>query len=324
MLRDRGHEVEVLSFMEGQPEDPEYVTREELPSKRSDLLQLLAYRRIKEFAEDKDIIHSYNRTFDPAVGQLSLPTVATINSYMYDYSIGVPGKKQNPVLPVYRRLYDYLARRSIDRVGRLTALSKDVRDLYMDCFETDINVVPNMYDPDFPEFHDVETDENELLYVGALRKHKGVMELIDQMSEIPERYRLTVVGDGPQIQELEEMVSRLGLEKRVSFEGFIGHTKLPRYYERAGIFIHPARLPEPFGRTILEAMQMETPVIATNRGGPKDVLREEQLADTVEGIPEKIRQLDRQEAINYQNQRLEDYAPEKVTEMYEEIYREVA
>jgi glycosyltransferase involved in cell wall biosynthesis len=180
-----------------------------------------------------------------------------------------------------------------------------------------------MYDPDFQEFHEVETDQNELLYVGALRKHKGVMELIDQMSEIPERYRLTVVGDGPQIQELEEMVSRLGLEKRVSFEGFIGHTKLPRYYERAGIFIHPARLPEPFGRTILEAMQMETPVIATNRGGPKDVLREEQLADTVEEIPEKIRQLERKEAINYQNRRLGNYSPEEVTEMYEKIYREL-
>lgn len=68
---------------------------------------------------------------------------------------------------------------------------------------------------------------------------------------------------------------------------------------------------------------MENPVIATNRGGPKDVLRKEQLVDSIEEIPERIRELDSQETIEYQNQRLKDYTPEKVTSMYEEVYRDI-
>jgi glycosyltransferase involved in cell wall biosynthesis len=326
LVMKTGHDVQVLAFDgPAEEEDPEYVTREKMEESRNDLMNLKAYRSIKEFTGDKDVIHSYNMTFHPAVGRLhGVGTVATLNAYQYLYAYEVPGFQHDPTLATYRRLYSFLARKSMTGIDSLTALSTDVKQIYSKALPGDrIGVVPNMYDPDFQEFHDVETDQNELLFVGSLRKHKGVKELIEQIPDIPKRFHLTIVGDGPELQNLDEAVSCLGLEERVSFEGYVDHCELQSYYEKAGIFIHPGLWPEPFGRTVLEAMQMETPVIATNRGGPKDVLREEQLADTVEGIPEKIRQLDRQEAINYQNQRLEDYAPEKVTEMYEEIYHEV-
>ncbi len=323
-LRDRGHEVEVLSFMEEQPGDPEYVIREDLPSERNDLLQLLTYRRIKEFAEDKDVIHSYNRVFDPSVGMLrNTPTVATINNYLYDYPRQVPGKDRNPALPPYRRAYNYFCRRAIDRMNALTTLSTDVKEFYGDCFRTDIEVIPNMYDPGFPESNSVETDENELLYVGTLRKHKGVGELIEQMTEVPEQFHLRVVGDGPRMKNLEQKVRKLELGGRVNFEGFVDHSDLPQYYERANIFIHPGQWSDPFNRTLIEAMQMETPIIATNRGGAKDALIDEQLVSKVEEVPSRIKDLDRGRVIRNQNKELKSYNPESVTDEYLEVYRDI-
>jgi glycosyltransferase involved in cell wall biosynthesis len=34
------------------------------------------------------------------------------------------------------------------------------------------------------------------------------------------------------------------------------------------VFVHPGRWPEPFGRTVLEAMQFHTPCIVSNVGAP--------------------------------------------------------
>jgi len=43
---------------------------------------------------------------------------------------------------------------------------------------------------------------------------------------------------------------------------------LSDYYAAADLFVHPGLWPEPFGRTIIEAMQHELPVIYSDVGGP--------------------------------------------------------
>lgn len=321
-LRDRGHEVEVLSFMEEHPEDPEYVIREDLPSERNDLIQLFTYRRIKDFAEDKDVVHSYNRVFDPSVGLLrNTKTVSTLNNFMFDYPRKIPGRSQEPSFPPYRAVYDTLARQAVKRIDKFAALSPHMKEHYSKTIpEENIEVIPNMYDPSFPEFNGIETDENELLYVGALREHKGVQDLLGQIPELPDRYHLRIVGDGPMMDELRQQVEELGIENRVVFEGYVDHSNLPKYYEQAGWFIHPGRWPEPFNRTLLEAMQMKLPILATNLGGPKDLLSDEQLFDKHSEIANLL-EVERERLISAQESVLEKSSPDKVLTEIERLYR---
>lgn len=323
-LRKFGHDVEVLSF-DGDSvdaDDPSYVTREPLSTDRNDLGNVLSYRTIRDFAEDKDAVHSYNMTFHPAVAMLNnTESVATLNGYQYYHPYNVPGVDSNPSFMPYRVAYEWLCRRVISRMDSIVALSQEVKKFYSRFLPEDkIEVVPNMLDTRFPEFNDIETDESEILYVGALTDSKDVGALIDAMQQL-EDHHLRIVGDGEKKQELEQQTQNLGLGDRVKFEGYVNHDKLPRYYERAGWFVHPAKWPEPFNRTLIEAMQMDTPVIATDIGGPKNVLPDEQLVEEMKDLPGTIKNLDRDETVEKQRSIIQEFKPENVVNSLEKIYR---
>lgn len=319
-MRERGHDVEVLSFDSEPENDFDYVIREELDSRRSDIQNIKARGRIKKFAEDKDVVHSYNTTFNPAVASIkNTKTVATLNSYHFFYPYDIPGMEQDPISRVYRSLHDFACRRILTGMDQFIALSTAVKEQYSRILpENKIEVIPNMYDPEFPKEVSVETDEKELLYVGSLLERKGVLELIERMPDL-EEYRLTIVGDGDERENLERKVENLGVEDRVTFEGKVDYENLPEYYARAGWFIHPGQWPEPFGRTILEAMQMETAVIATDKGGPKDVLSDKQLLD-MSDLAKDIGLLKREDLIEEQKNMLDTCSPEEVTALFDNIY----
>lgn len=59
---------------------------------------------------------------------------------------------------------------------------------------------------------------------------------------------------------------------QVALLGYVDHEQIKTLYAEADLFVHPGIWPEPFGRTILEAMQMGLAVVATNVGGPAEVI----------------------------------------------------
>jgi len=146
-----------------------------------------------------------------------------------------------------------------------------------------IEVIPNFCDSDFgledkpkaqnkemmssPSCFDNTSETTNLLYVGHLKHYKGVDLLLEAIREIPDCNGY-VVGDGPAKDDLLSKVQNFELTDRVSFEGWVDHNELPSYYYEADIFAHPARLPEPFGRTILESLQCGTPTVVSDIGGP--------------------------------------------------------
>ncbi|WP_414836706.1 glycosyltransferase family 4 protein [Candidatus Nanohalococcus occultus] len=322
--REEGIEVEVLSFDKCSVEatkDPSYVRRVAIESEREDYQNLLGYREIKKFASDKDVIHSYNMTFHPAVSRLDdVLTIATLNSYPYVYPNQIEGLELSPTFPPYRALFNVVARRMMKDIDCFVAVSGDVKKICSRLLPAaEIKVLPEMYDPEFPSFEGITTCQNELLYVGRLHESKGVSQIIDALEEMP-KYKLRVVGKGQESQALREIVERRSLEDRVVFEGYLEQDELLRAYERAGWFIHPGKWPEPFGRTIIEAMQMETPVLATNKGGPKDILPEDQLFEEAGQVSEIIDQLDYEDVLSYQNELLDNYEPRRVVGRYINLY----
>jgi sucrose-phosphate synthase len=105
--------------------------------------------------------------------------------------------------------------------------------------------------------------------------------------ELQERANLAVVaGNREEIRSLEEGergvytdllldVDRYDLWGRVAFPKKHSREDVPRLYRlaarRHGVFINPA-LTEPFGLTLIEAAASGLPVVATEDGGPRDIL----------------------------------------------------
>jgi glycosyltransferase involved in cell wall biosynthesis len=103
---------------------------------------------------------------------------------------------------------------------------------------------------------------------------KGQHVLLEALTELP-NVGCIVVGDalfGEQAYaaELKQMVLERGLAGRVRF---LGHrSDVPKLMKAVDVMVHPSIDPEPFGRTLVEAMLSGVPVIATNAGAAPDIL----------------------------------------------------
>jgi glycosyltransferase involved in cell wall biosynthesis len=108
---------------------------------------------------------------------------------------------------------------------------------------------------------------------GRLHPHKGhdvLLEAVAQLRLEGLDVGVIVVGEGPARGNLESLVHRLDLTDHALLPG---HIRPPqRLYGRATVFAHPSRW-EGFGMSLLEAMAMGAPVVATScPGGPKEIL----------------------------------------------------
>jgi starch synthase len=107
-----------------------------------------------------------------------------------------------------------------------------------------------------------------ILYVGRLSQEKGVDLLINAIRKLEFQVKVHIVGDGPKIDDLKKLSYELGLSECIVFHGWLPYDKVIDVYSGSQLFIHPARWPEPLGRTILDAMAIGVPVIAADSGGP--------------------------------------------------------
>lgn len=77
-------------------------------------------------------------------------------------------------------------------------------------------------------------------------------------------------GEEAYERRLLQLVATLGLSDRVSFLG--QRSDVPRLMRAVDAVVHPSIDPEPFGRTLVEAMLADVPVIATDAGAASDIL----------------------------------------------------
>ena len=115
-------------------------------------------------------------------------------------------------------------------------------------------------------------ESRTILFVGQLIRGKGVDLLLHALARMNCEYDARIIGDGNARPALQALCTRLGLDERVRFLGWIPNVDLPEHYLAARLVVVPARWPEPFGMIGLEAMRHARPVVATRAGGIPDWL----------------------------------------------------
>ena len=80
------------------------------------------------------------------------------------------------------------------------------------------------------------------------------------------------VGDGPDMDKLKEMVSQLGLENDVMFEGFKDRNWVFDHLRDYDLFLQPSDN-EGFGLTVAEACAAKLPVLVSDIDGPLEIIR---------------------------------------------------
>ena len=106
-----------------------------------------------------------------------------------------------------------------------------------------------------------------LVTAGRLTRQKGFDRLITLMPQLPDA-RLTIFGEGPDRGALEQQVSALGMQDRVSLPGF--STGLAAAIAGADVFVLPSRW-EGLPNVALESLALGTPVVASEEAGLEDL-----------------------------------------------------
>lgn len=202
----------------------------------------------------------------------TVPTVVYLDSHLGTMNVG---EKISFAYHLKRTLWDKMVGlRYTKYVDKFLAVSPFLKNQYVRFGfpEKLFSVVPNFFDSAvfMKEAHRAgEGGKIRLLYAGRLIYDKGVDLLIRATATLPPdlAWNLRIVGEGPRKDECAELVRSLGIESKVEFIPWLDPSGLSREYERADIFVHPARIPEPFGRTVIEAMAYGIPVVVPRFGG---------------------------------------------------------
>ena len=180
---------------------------------------------------------------------------------------------------IYALLFNLFNKHPSKRLDAYIALSEATKKVYSD-FGFDKNkiiVIPNMVDVKFAnKVKKIKKDKSKnfrILYVGRIKPSKGVDILVKAFEKLEiNNKELTIIGSGISVNELKKIISKSKNKNKINFKDYVNYDNLPKYYKNADVFVHPSIWPEPFGRTIIEAIAAQTPIIVSNIGAPPEII----------------------------------------------------
>jgi glycosyltransferase involved in cell wall biosynthesis len=120
-----------------------------------------------------------------------------------------------------------------------------------------------------------------LLYVGRISREKNLdlmLEAFLKVADLTERAALTLVGDGPYLQELKARYSH----PAIAFCGFLSGKALAAAYASADVFLFPSTT-DTYGNSVLEAQASGLPALVSSEGGPQEIILPDQTGCVLPG-----------------------------------------
>ncbi|EMT50954.1 spore coat protein [Brevibacillus borstelensis AK1] len=127
------------------------------------------------------------------------------------------------------------------------------------------------------------TDTYNILFVGRIVRGKGLHTLVRAVSLLKERIphvKLVAVGASwpgvssqtPYMRQVRQLSELLGVPIR--FTGYIPPSRIHEMFQLGDVFVCPTLFREGFATVNSEAMASGIPVVASNRGGIREVIRD--------------------------------------------------
>ncbi len=303
-----GHEITVLTPdlpQAGQRYEPEMnskvkVIRVETPSKTN---LKVAARRCKSNLEKMGkklgkkekfdfvltIFHPFHLVPNAAIScakTLRIPSIIKVDDAVYEKSSGLKS--------LQRKIEKMISTRSLSKASKVLVSnlpSKEIMKSYYKIDEEKISIVPNGVDLSF--FKTKNRDPNKIVFSGVMYHHRGLDVLLDAapmiVKEIPET-KLVLLGDGPEMKKLKEIVKQKNLDSNVEFKGWIDRKYIPEHLSNASIGIGPLRrttvTENALPIKVLEYMASSLPIIAKTGTLPDDVLKDNENGWFVENSSE--------------------------------------
>lgn len=234
------------------------------------------------------------------------------------------------------KLYGSIAYNNADR---LIAVSDSLRQKIREHFGKDSIVVHNMVGELFVNYPIIEKlNPTKIIFisVGSLLPVKGYDILIEAFSSISEElqnWELRIIGEGKEHARLQKMIDNSRLSGKIFLLGRKNRKEIVRYLSESSIYISSSRS-ENFSVSVLEALSVGLPVVATICGGIRESINEQNgllvpvedsnaMAKALKTMVQDINKYNRKLIADGCNRR---FAPQviaqQLTDIFEDVLRE--
>jgi len=138
--------------------------------------------------------------------------------------------------------------------------------------KNEIKVLPNFVDLEQFAWDARPRLGEGLLYVGRLSEEKGLFTLLEALKKLPEKIPLKIVGTGELLENLLQYINQNGLQKQVSLLGFKQGEELRNLIRDCRLLVVPSISYENCPLSLLEAMALGKPVLASRIGGIPELI----------------------------------------------------
>jgi len=129
-------------------------------------------------------------------------------------------------------------------------------------------VIGNSFEPLNKNTGMDESNKKVIGFIGRVEQEKGVEVLLDCFNKIDGPYSLVIAGKA-EPKYLEYLKNKFN-DSRVTF---LGRVEASSFYQMIDVLVVPSLWNEPFGRVVLEGLAADKIVIASNKGGIPEVLK---------------------------------------------------
>ncbi len=290
-LEKEGHQVYIFTFSNDEYQDDEtnVIRSPGLPLMDTGYFFNINYRReARVILRSMDVVHVHHPFLSGTLAirycrPRGIPIIFT-NHTRYDlyakaYLPGLPDAIGETALEAYLPSFC----RACDMV---ISPSPSVKKILENMKVTvPIDVVPNgvdlqpfetIIDPIDRAALGFSSEDILLIYTGRLGPEKNLSFLLRCFAGIAKAYGnigLLLVGDGPERENLTDLVAHLGVDSRVRFLGMVPYEDIRCYLATADLFV-TASVTEVHPLSVIEAMAVGLPVLGINSPGVGDIIQD--------------------------------------------------
>ena len=283
-------------------------------------LLLIPFRAMLKSFGKPDVVHSHF---------YSISAIASIlkKKYGIPFVITEHSSKLNKPAEQISDLDKQLAKKAYQNCDQLICVSEALRNNILQNFGHDSIVIPNMVDNQSFSYLSQAKSDSPFASVGNLKPIKAFDKLIEAFAQVKDDAKLYIIGDGPEKERLNSLISALQLNDKVELLGRLKRSEINKVYQTSHVFVLPSQS-ETFGVSYIEAMYTGLPVIATRCGGPESFVNESNgilvPVNDVEALAEAMRKM-RQNYSDYNTRQVSEecigqFSPEVIAGEIIKVY----
>ena len=223
-----------------------------------------------KFNKDYDIVHAHNISSALAIKNIKGKKILSIHGVFSNQINDLHGK----TLANISRKYEKNALKWADAI---TVISKEAFDYYTN-LGYNVFQVPNAIDISSLETNVDKRYSKQVIFAGRLSHEKGIDSLISISQKLTDDIHLIILGAGPEEEKIKDLVKN---HKNIHFFGYQNKNQTISLIRGSDILIHPS-LHEGISSTILESMACKTAIIASDVGGNRELIENNQNGIIIE------------------------------------------